>query len=351
MSTVLTLCALFAAVPSVREMRGPFPIMSIPYHEDGAVDYEVVAKEALWVCDSGCPGVILGQSNDSVDLLTHEEKFLSYEAAAKALEGRNITLTFGANGTNAAEMVEIAREIEKIAARHPTTRIAMISRPPDDVRSEADIEAAWDALAAVAKRPVIFQTYGTDKTPTPSVELIARLAKRHPDQYGYVKEEAAGYGAVERMLKENRERPHMKTLFAGWGGWQLLVQMRHCGCEGLVTERCAYAPILACMWRQFEKGERGVKLASAYAMFRLLCDQRNFPAGLRGYSLYMLQREGVFKNLVSRQYRDAKVTEGGSFGAGRNWKLETVKLTDLQKKEIDLLIKDMMDFCKENAGD
>ena len=351
MSTLLALCALFAAVPTAKEMRGPFPIMSIPYHEDGAVDYEVVAKEARWVFDSGCPGVILGQSNDSVDLLTFEEKRRSYEAAAKALEGRDITLTFGANGTNTTEMLAVARMVEAVAARHPATRIAMISRPPDDVRSEAEIEAAWDALAAVAKRPVIFQTYGTDKTPTPSVELIARLAKKHPNQYGYVKEEAAGYGAVERMIEENKERPHMKTLFAGWGGWQLLVQLRHCGCEGLVTERCAYAPILACIWRQYEKGERGVKLASAYAMFRLLCDQRNFPAGLRGYSLYMLQREGVFKNLVSRRYQDAKVTEGGSFGTGRKWKLETVKLTDLQKKEIDLLIKDMTDFCKENAGD
>lgn len=350
MSAVFAFCALLAVVPSVKEMRGPFPIMSIPYHEDGAVDYEVVAKEARWVFDSGCPGVILGQSNDTIDLLTHEEKFKSYEAAAVALEGLNITLTFGANGTNTLEMIEIAQEIERIAARHPKTRIAIISRPPDDVRSEDDIEAAWDALAAVVKRPVIFQTYGTDKTPTPSVALLARLAKKHPDQYGYVKEEAAGYGAVERMIEENKERPHMKTLFAGWGGWQLLVQLRHCGCEGLVTERCAYAPILACLWRLYEKGERGVKLASAYAMYRLLIDQRNFPGGLRGYSLYMFQREGIFKNLVSRQYKDAKVTEGGSFGQGRNWKLETVTLTDLQKQEIDLLFQDMMDYCKANSN-
>ena len=40
MSAVLAICALLAAVPSAKEMRGPFPIMSTPYHEDGAVDYE-----------------------------------------------------------------------------------------------------------------------------------------------------------------------------------------------------------------------------------------------------------------------------------------------------------------------
>jgi len=135
---------------------------------------------------------------------------------------------------------------------------------------------------------------------------------------------------------------------AGWGGWQWLLQLRHCGSEGLVTERCAYAPILGEIWRRFERGERGTELTTAYAMYRLLIDQRNMPGGLRGYSLYLLQKEGVFKNLVSRQYRDAEVTEGGSFGAGRRWKLETVALTDRQKLELDLLLKDMNDFIRNN---
>ena len=56
-------------------------------------------------------------------------------------------------------------------------------------------------------------------------------------------------------------------------------------------------------------------------------------------------KEGVFKNMVSRQYEKAKVTEGGSFGAGRKWKLETVKLSDRQKAELDLLYADMLAFC------
>ena len=37
MAPVLALCALLAAVPSVDEMRGPFPIMSTPYFEKGEV--------------------------------------------------------------------------------------------------------------------------------------------------------------------------------------------------------------------------------------------------------------------------------------------------------------------------
>ena len=221
--------AAYAVVPAPRDMRGPFPIMSTPYHADGAVDYEALGREARWVADCGCPGVIWCQSNDAIDLLTMEEKFRGFEACAVAVEGLDIVMTLGANGTNATEMLEIAAEIERVAERHPRAKIAMISRPPDDVRSQEAIESAWDELGRLSKRPVIFQTYGTKDTPTPAVELIARLANRHPHAFGYVKEEAAGWEANERMVRESAARPAMKTVFAGWGGWQWLLQLRHCG--------------------------------------------------------------------------------------------------------------------------
>ena len=350
MSVSLAICALLAAIPSAKEMRGPFPIMSTPDFADGAVDYGALAREAQWTDDWGCPGVIWCQSNDAVDLLTTEEKFKGFEACAKAVEGRRIVLTLGANGTNTTEMLNLAAEIERVAERHPSAKIAMISRPPDDARSQADIESAWDALGRIAKRPVIFQTYGTKKTPTPTVESIVRLAERHPHAFGYVKEEAAGWEANVRMQQEIKSKPVMKTVFAGWGGWQWLLQLRHCGSEGLVTERCAYAPILGEIWRRYERGERGLALTEAYAMYRLLIDQRNMPGGLRGYSLYPLSKAGVFSNMVSRQYEKAKVTEGGSFGAGRRWKLETTELNDLQKKELDLLYDDMIEYSRKGRG-
>jgi len=154
-----------------------------------------------------------------------------------------------------------------------------------------------------------------------------------------------------RRYEENAHRPAIKTLMAGWGGWQMLMQMRQCGCEGLVTERCAYAPILGALWRDFENGERGVRLAESFAMFRLLTDQRNFPEGLRGYHLYFLEKEGVFRNRISRQYVNVEVKDAGSFGVGRKWKLVDVKLTELQKKELDLLYRDMMDFVNKRKAE
>ena len=342
MSVILAVCALFATVPSVEEMRGPFPIMSTPYFEDGSVDYEGLAREARWLVRCGTPGAIWCQSNDAIDLLTTEEKFKGFEACAAAFENQPTVLTLGADGTNATQLVEIAEEIERVAARHPATKIAMISRPPDDVRTEAQLEAAWDRLGRVAKRPVIFQTYCSKDTPTPSVELLVRLAKAHPHAFGYVKEEAGGDSANERMVLENAAKPAMKRVFCGWGAWQWLYQLRQCGCEGLVTERVAYAPVIMRIWREYLKGDRDDRMTAAFAMYRLLIDQRNFPGGgLRDYSLYFLEKEGIFRNRVSRRYADAKETEGGSFGTGKKWKLDTVKIPDRQKRELDLLYREI----------
>ena len=89
----------------------------------------------------------------------------------------------------------------------------------------------------------------------------------------------------------------------------------------------------------------------AYALLRLLIDQRDFPGGLRGCSLYYLQRQGVFKTTVSRDYLKAEKKEQDTVAVGDNtkWKLDDFKLTDLQKAELDECYDDMLRLVKENS--
>ena len=152
------------------------------------------------------------------------------------------------------------------------------------------------------------------------------------------------------MKAENAAKPVIHTVFSAWGGWQWLHQSRRCGSEGLITERCAYAPLLGYIWRQMEDRDPKGTLTAAYALLRLLIDQRNYPGGLRGYSLYYLQRQGVFKTTVSREYLKSEKKEQGTVAVGdnRKWKLSTVTLTDDQKAELDECYDDMLRFIREH---
>ena len=135
-----------AAIPSPREIRGPFPILSVAYHKDGSVDYDTIVEEARYVDACGCPGVIWGQSDDAVDFLTLREKEQSYEALAKGMQGRNIVLVFGCNGATADEMLACVDAAQKAADRYPAAKIALSARPPDDTRALEDLERAWRRL-------------------------------------------------------------------------------------------------------------------------------------------------------------------------------------------------------------
>ena len=119
-------------------IRGPFPILSTPYLESGALDYEVLAKEAEFISRCGSPGMIWPQSADSCDLLTLEEKLKGMEAIVKKLVGAKSTIALGCQGKNIGEMVVTAKHIENLAAKYDAS-IAIISRPPDDGKTQADL--------------------------------------------------------------------------------------------------------------------------------------------------------------------------------------------------------------------
>ena len=328
-------------------MRGPFPIMTTPYLEDGAVDYESLAREALFVERHGCPGVIWCQSNDAVDLLTYDEKVRGYETLAKALSGKRIMLTLGCNGKDAEQMVREAKAVESVAAKHPDANIAIISRPPDNGKTQDDIRGYYERLAEVARRPAIIQTYVNNTCPAPEVKLLVELARKHPDTFGYIKEESDGNKANDRMVEEVAAKPVIHTVYSAWGGWQWLYQSRRCGSEGLVTERCAYAPILSYIWRRMENGDADGTLTAAFALYRLLIDQRGFPRGdMRGYALHYFKRLGIFRTTITRQYKKAKVQEQGIVNeGGSGWRLEDLSLTEKQKAELDVCYDDMLRFC------
>jgi len=277
-------------------VRGPFPILSTPFTESGAVDYEVLAKQAQFVDWCGSPGMIWPQSGDSVDLLTAEEKLRGMEVLAEATRGRRSALCLGVQGKDTAEMLVFAKHAEKLAPA------AIISRPLDSGKTEDDLRQYWRALAAVVHRPVIIQTSGgtTYKGPAPSVKLLIELARESP-YFGYVKEETNPI--VPRIKELCAAKPTIKRVFSAMGGFGWLYQAR-VGSEGLITERAVYADLLARIWELMQSGADPEALNDVFSKLLLMLNLRETIPGnqLRGYHLYVWKKRGVFKNMLSREY-------------------------------------------------
>ena len=180
---------------------------------------------------------------------------------------------------------------------------AIISRPPDDGKTEEDLEKYYIGLSETVDCPIIIQTGGgvLYKGVAPSVGLLERLARKNPKSFGYIKEESGNSNS--RMAEEIAKKPVIHTVFSAWGSYQWLYQSRRIGSEGVISERVAYADVLAEIWRLMELRDSSGRLDDAFSKYLLMINISEFvPGSLRGGHLYVLRKRGVFKNLLSREY-------------------------------------------------
>ncbi len=342
------LCPLLLAAAQI---EGTFLILSTPYNADGSVNYANLVKEARFAAKWKTSGVIWPQSNDSIDLLTREERYAGMEALVREWKNNrhNTVLTLGVSGDDTGQMLDYAREAERLAAEY-SVDLVLAARPPYYGETEDDLWSYFAALACVAKRPVIIQTYVNDTCPTPSVDLLVALAQTYPAVYGWIKEESDGLEANIRQREELAAQAAIKTVFSAWGGWQWLYQWRQIGTAGLVSERVAYAPLTNFIWKEMKNGDRQGRLTGAYALYRLLIDQRFIPYdSLRGYSLYYFVRLGLFDNMLSRVYAGDPDREAGTYTRENKsrWILNDISLTPSQKAELDRCYDDMMQYVRK----
>ena len=345
-----------AAVSCAAELRGVYPILSVPYEENGALDVGTLVKEARFVVDAGVEGFIWAQSNDAIDLLTIQEKKDSFRALAAAFAGEDVIVTLGCQGRDTAAMAELARYVEELALEYPSTRLAIACRPPHDARSQEDIERYYRTLAGIAKRPVIIQTYTSEVVPIPSSDLLIRLSREFPGVYGWIKEETGGADANERMRKQCGAKG-VKTVFSAWGSYGWIDQYCNYGTRGLVSERAGYADYLMRIWagleewRQFkEKGdnvyadELRARIDDLWATYLFMMNlKETIPGGhLRGFNLYILKKRGIFKNLVSRDYAAKDDISG-------RWKLSRLELAASEISEIEERWKRMREKMPERT--
>jgi dihydrodipicolinate synthase/N-acetylneuraminate lyase len=306
---VAALAAGAAATGAAKPMRGAFIIMATPFTASGEVDWDDLAREAVFIDRCGAQGIVWPQGSSGVANLTKAERMRGMQVLAAAAKGKGVSLVLGVQGKDTAEMFEYAKAAEELAPD------AMIAMPPSSGHSMDEYRDYFRALAQATRRPIIVQTSGGARDLPPTVDLIVQLAKEFP-HLAYVKEESAPL--VERMQAEIRQRPPLKGVFGASLGAGWLYEMRM-GLDGVITGMAMYPDLMARIWALHAQHDAdGVR--DAYAMFLLM---RNVSQQIPGADQYLMKKRGVFKTTATRT------------GGSASWKVRTIELTADEMAEVD----------------
>lgn len=303
-----------------KPMRGVFIILTTPFTATGAVDWDDLAREALFVDRCGCQGVVWPQGSSGVANLTKAERLQGMEVLATATRGKPVTLVLGVQGKDTAEMLDYAQRAEALAPD------ALIAMPPSAARSIDDYREYFRALARTTARPVIVQTSGGARDLPPTVELIVELAREYP-HVAYVKEESAPL--LERMRAELKQRPPLKGVFGASLGAGWLYEMR-LGLDGVITGMAMYPDLMARIWALHEQGDAEA-VRDGYSRFLLM---RNISQQIPGADLYLLKKRGVFKTMATRT------------GGAAAWTVKTFDLSADDTAEIDFRFAALAPYMK-----
>jgi 4-hydroxy-tetrahydrodipicolinate synthase len=270
------------AAPGAKPLRGAFPIMATPYTESKTVDFEDLAGEVDFMVRCGVQGMVWPQSASEYTQLTKDERMKGMEVLATAVRGKKPALVLGVQAANTDEMLEYARQAEKLEPD------AVIAIPPAQGKSLDDFRVYYRALCQVAKRPVFIQTSSGPKGVDPAISFILELAREFPN-FGYVKEELG----LPRMIEESKARPQIRAIFSGTGGWPYEMRL---GFDGMMPGS-PYSDIYAQLWELHEAGHMD-QVRDLFSKLNLLT---TLEAQIPGMRLYVMKKRGIFKTMMSRR--------------------------------------------------
>jgi len=259
--------------------------MATPFTEANEVDYEDLAREVDFLVRCGVHGMVWPQLASEYPRLSKQERMRGMEVLAKAAQSKRPALVLGVQGPNVAAAMEYLKHAEQLGCD------ALIAIPPSEAKSPDDYHHYYAMLAGATSKPLFIQTTGGAREITPSVEMLAKLAREFPN-LGHVKEEVQP--VIERMQELARHRPAVRSLFSGGGGRGMIYEMR-LGMDGTMPG-APYSDVYVAVWDAWQSGKKE-KAREIFAALQLMLNVEQFVPRAR---MYIMKKRGVFKTTVSR---------------------------------------------------
>ena len=184
----------FAADPSA--IRGAITPLITPFHPDGSVDLETVARLVDWQLENGSDGISVGGSTGEPTSQTVEERIAVMRATAAAIDGR-VPFLPGTGTTRMEETLELTAEAQRLGASGALVVSPYYARPQQS--------GLVDWYGRVAREfpdlPIIVYNVPIRSGVEIAPQTVGRLRRAHENIVG-IKETTRDFEHVSYVLDE-----------------------------------------------------------------------------------------------------------------------------------------------------
>ena len=268
-----------------RTMRGVYPILSMPFDDQGRIDVEDLEHEVDFFVESGVHGMGVAMASE-VYKLSESERDLATRTVVERTRGRaKVVINTGAPGTDLA--IQYSRRAQELGAD-----AVMVIPPTTMPTSSAQVREYYRRISDAIEVPIFIQDIGTAPVPPPLAVQIAREA----EQACYAKVEVPP--TAPRVAEALALGGDDLIVFGGAGGNFYLEELRR-GSVGTMPG-AAIPEVFRRVWDLYQAGEDG-QASREFDRYAPLLKTLGQGLGLANFlTKEVLRIRGVFKSVHVR---------------------------------------------------
>ncbi len=281
-------------------LRGVYPIVVTPFHEDGGVDYDSLDRLVEYLIEQGAHGLgLFGNASEGYTLLGNERARMLKRIAAR-VDGRvPLVVSSGHTGTDAA--VALSVEAQELGAS------ALMVLPPYLLKPDGDgLLFYFEAISKAVRVPVMVQDAPLMTGVAMPAALLARMA-RDIEHVRSAKVEAPPTAPKIGVLKTALNGAGDFAIFGGLNG-QFLIEEYERGACGIMPSSDITATYVK-IWNHLERGEHAAAWRSFTAALPLIRFELQPGLGVSA-AKHNLLAKGVIHSARVRHPTSALNTDG-----------------------------------------
>lgn len=268
-----------------RTMTGFYPILSMPFDDQGRIDVEDLQKEVDFCIDGGAHGLGIAMASE-IYKLSEAERDLATTTVVEQSAGRaKVVINTGAQGTDLT--IQYSQRAQELGAD-----ATMITPPTMMGATSNEIRAFYKRVSDAIDIPIFIQDISNAQVPP---ALAAQIA-RESENACYAKVEVSP--VAPRVAEANRLGGDDLIIFGGAGGNFFIEELRR-GAVGTMPYACV-PEMFRSVWDLCHDGKEDEAIQE-FDRFVPLLKTLGQGMGIANYlGKEVLRLRGVFKNVNVR---------------------------------------------------